>query len=135
MAYVRGLECLNFPANADLSSYKFRVVELMSSGNVQLATLGKGIGVLQNIPKSGEQATVAIDGESKAVAGGAISIADHVRVLSGGWCVKINSGDLSGVIDLGMAMTAASSGGLFTVNLEPQLLANVVSGSIVQATP
>ena len=135
MAYNNLVRCLGFPANADLSSYKFRVVELLSTGKVDLADLGKGYGVLQNIPKSDEMATVAVTGESKAVAGGTISIADHVRATSGGWLVKANSGDAPGIMILGQAMTAAASGALFTVDLRPAVLANVVSGSIAAALP
>jgi hypothetical protein len=135
MAYHNNLFCQSFEANADLSNFKYRVVELLSTGKVALAALGKGYGVLQNIPKSTEMATVAIEGQTLAIAGGTISIADHTRATSGGWLVKANSGDLNGIMLMGQAMTAAASGGLFTVDLRPQVMANVVSGSIAQALP
>lgn len=135
MAYSNLVRCLGFQANADLSSYKYRVVELLSSGKVDLADLGKGYGVLQNIPKADEMATVAVSGETKAIAGGTISIADHLRVTSGGWLVKANSGDAPGIMIMGQAMTAAASGAIFTADLRPTVLANVVSGSIAAALP
>jgi len=139
MSYQRDLECYTFVASVDLSSSKFKVVELVagspSPGLVRLAPLGTGYGILQNQPKAGEFASVAVEGESKAIAGGTLSLGDHCRVLSGGWVVKINSGDLAGVIDMGICMVAAASGAITTVDLRPQLLANVVSGSLVQATP
>lgn len=139
MAYQRDLECYTFLSSVDLSTHKFKVVELVAGspapGLVRLAALGTGYGILQNQPKAQEAATVAVEGESKAIAGGTLSLADHVRVLSGGWVVKINSGDLSGIVDLGVCMTAAASGALTTIDLRPQLIANVVSGSIAQATP
>lgn len=135
MAYHNNLECLSFEANANLASYKYRVVELLSTGKVDLADLGKGYGILQNIPGSGEMATVAVRGQSMAVAGGTVSIADHLRATSGGWLVKANSGDAPGIMIMGQAQTAAASGALFTVDLRPTVLANVVSGSIAAALP
>lgn len=139
MAYQKDLNCMTFISSVDLSTHKFKVVELVAGspapGLVRLAPLGTGTGILQNAPKAGEHASVAVSGESKAHAGGTVGLGDYVRVLSGGWCVKINSGDLSGITNLGQAMTAAASGALFTVDLRPHLIANVVSGSIVQATP
>ena len=41
----------------------------------------------QNAPKASEHASVAVFGESKAIAGGTVSINDQLRVLSGGWVV------------------------------------------------
>lgn len=135
MAWSNNLESQAFEANADLSSYKFRVVELLTTGKVDLADLGKGYGVLQNVPKSAEMATVAVKGQTKAVAGGTVTIADHLRATSGGWLVKANSGDLPGVMIMGQALSSAASGALFTLDLRPMVLANVVSGSIAQALP
>jgi hypothetical protein len=139
MAYQRELECFSFVSSVDLSSSKFKVVELVAGspapGLVRLAPLGTGTGILQNQPKAGEFASVAMEGESKAIAGGTVSLGDHCRVLSGGWVVKINSGDLSGIVDFGVIMSAAASGAITTVDIKPTLIANVVSGSIAQATP
>lgn len=135
MAFHNNLEHMSFEANADLSLYRFRVVELLTSGKVDLADLGKGYGILQNKPISAEMASVAVAGQSKAYAGGTITIADHTRATSGGWLVKANSGDLPGVMIMGQALTSAASGALFTVDLRPAVLANVVSGSIAQALP
>lgn len=135
MAWHNNLECQSFPANADLSSYKFRVVELLSTNKVDLADLGKGYGVLQNIPKADEMATVAVKGQSKAIAGGTLSVADWVRATSGGWVVKANSGDLNGVMILGQVLASAASGAICTIDIDKQVLANVVSGSIAQALP
>lgn len=135
MAFHNNLECLSFEANADLSTFRYRVVELLSTGKVALAALGKGYGILQNLPKSAEMASVSVSGQSKAIAGGTVTIADHLRATSGGWLVKANSGDLPGVVIMGQAHTSAASGAIFTVDLRPAVLANVVSGSIAQALP
>jgi hypothetical protein len=135
MAYANNLSNRAFEANADLSSFKYRVVELLSTGKVDLADLGKGYGVLQNVPKSGEMATVAVEGESKAIAGGTLAIADWVRATSGGWVVKANSGDLPGVMIMGQCLVTAASGAITTIDVRPHVLANVVSGSIAQALP
>ena len=135
MAWSNELRSMSFPANASLTAYKFRVVELLSTGKVDLADLGKGYGVLQNIPAADEMATVAVEGQSKAIAGGTVTIADWVRVLSGGWVVKANSGDLPGVMIMGQVLASAASGALCTLDLRPTFLANVVSGSIAAALP
>lgn len=135
MGYQRDLTIRTVQSSVDLSSHKFKVVELTSTNLVRLAALGTGYGVLQNAPKAGEFASVAVMGESKAIAGGTVSINDRVRVLSGGWVVKANSGDLSGIIDMGICMVAAASGFPTTIDLNPTWVANVVSGSIAQATP
>lgn len=135
MAYQKDLTCRTIQSSVDLSAHKFKVVELTSTNLVRLAALGTGFGVLQNAPKAQEAATVAVMGESKVIAGGTLAINDHVRVLSGGWAVKINSGDLAGIIDLGIVMASAASGGIATVDLNPVFVANVISGSLVQATP
>lgn len=135
MAWNNDLRCMSFPANADLSTFKFRVVELLSTGKVALAALGKGYGVLQNIPKADEMSSVAVEGQTKAIAGGTLTIADWVRATSGGWLVKANSGDLPGVMIMGQVLASAASGAICTIDLNKQVLANVVSGSIAQALP
>jgi hypothetical protein len=135
MAYQLDLNCRTLVASTDLSTHKFKVVEMTSAGIARLAALGTGFGVLQNVPKAGEAATVAISGQSKAIAGGTVTANDHLRVLSGGWVVKANSGDLSGIIDMGICMASAASGAITVVDLNPTWVANVISGSLVQASP
>lgn len=135
MAWYNNLERQSFPANADMTNYKFRVVELLSTGKVDLADLGKGFGIIQNVPLADEMATVATKGQSKAIAGGTVAIGDWVRTTSGGWVVKANSGDLSGVVVMGQVLASAASGAICTIDLNPQAIANVVSGSLAGAMP
>jgi len=68
-------------AAEDLSSYQYHFVTLDSSGNVQLLNAAGDtvIGVLQNAPKSGEEATVRVLGVSKVVANNALNVLTAVK--------------------------------------------------------
>lgn len=133
MAYANNLSCVPLEANADLSSHQYKIVEMLSTGKAALAATSRAFGVLQNIPKSGEAATVAIDGESKVIAGGTLGIGDYVTALSGGWAIKINSGDAPPVHVVGQVMASAASGFIATVLIRRNVISNVVSGSIAAA--
>jgi hypothetical protein len=66
-------------ANADLSAKQFFCIKVTTTaGKVDLNTTSGGpvIGILQNKPKSGEEAMVATAGVSKCVAGAAVSMGD-----------------------------------------------------------
>lgn len=73
-------------ANADLSAKQYLFMELVAGGKVDTcgATTDVAVGVLQNDPKSGELASVAILGTSKVVAGGAITEGDFVSPTAAG---------------------------------------------------
>lgn len=66
-----GIPPISFLAGEDMSSHQYRFVELQSSGYVHKADSGSAtyapFGVLQNEPKSGEEAAVAVMGASKLV--------------------------------------------------------------------
>jgi len=71
--------CMSFPANADLSACQYRVVCIQSDGSVDLpktAVTAIPIGILQNAPKAGQEAVVALCGSgfiSKAWADAALA--------------------------------------------------------------
>lgn len=135
MAYHNNLSCRTHSANADLSSHQYKVVELLNDNAVDLAGAGLGYGVLQNIPQSGEAATVAVEGETKVIAGEALTINDHVTTKSGGWVIAVTSGDAPPLQVMGVMVTAPSSGGIGTMHINRNVIANVVSGSIAAGMP
>lgn len=136
MAYNNQQRSIALDAAADLSSHQYKIVELTANANeCQLAAAGAGFGVLQNIPQSGEAGTVAVDGESKVIAGAALSIGEYVTAKSGGWAIPVNSGDAPPLKIMGQVMLGASSGGIGTITIRHMMVPNVISGDIVAALP
>jgi hypothetical protein len=86
---------------ADSDQYKVMGMDGDVAGTVAAAA-----GILQNKPKSGEEASVAYLGMSKYRAGGAVSQGDELTVASSGWITSASSGDRT----VGRARFAASSG-------------------------
>ena len=66
------------------------------------------IGLLQNKPKSGEDASVAYQGRIKYVAGAAITAGNQVRVTTSGYMIAV----LSGYLPVGRALETVGSGGI-----------------------
>ncbi|NUB16780.1 hypothetical protein GAY28_32610 [Azospirillum brasilense] len=74
MAATQILDLEAFPAGADLSTKQFHAVKF--NGDGALVTAGDGddiLGILEDKPKSGEQATVSIAGRPKAKLGGNVA--------------------------------------------------------------
>jgi hypothetical protein len=70
---------ITLDAGADLSSSQYNLTMLDENGNVVLATADAVvIGSLQNKPKEGEAATIAIGETVKVVAGGDVAIGDLI---------------------------------------------------------
>ena len=65
------------------------------------------LGVLQNKPESGQAASVAYGGLSKAVAGASISVWDNLTVNGSGRAITVTSGSMC----LGQAVEAAGADG------------------------
>lgn len=135
MAFHNRLEKVTHEAAADLSGSQFKIVELNTDGKIELGSLNNGYGILQNIPQSGEAGAVAIRGASKFIAGAAVTIGDWISCKSGGWGIAVVSGALTPNVVLGQARTTVVSGSIGTVELNPVLNLNVVSGSIASAPP
>lgn len=130
MAYQNNLECLAFEANEDLSGKQFRVVELTGApSKVKLVDAADiGFGILQNNPKSAEAATVAVYGQSKAIAAVAVTAGQRLKPTSGGFLTPVGSaGNAASYVMVGRALTTAASGQLMTIHLDPQVVIN--SGS------
>ncbi|NIT99875.1 MAG: DUF2190 family protein [Nitrosopumilaceae archaeon] len=92
-------------------------MDINSSGNfVQQSAAGAAcVGVLQNNPGSGHEATVAIAGESKVVAGATLSPGNRVQSNASGQAIAAASGDMA----QGIVKQGASSGNLATIVLQP----------------
>jgi hypothetical protein len=102
------------PAGADLSLAQYAPVTLDADLKVALANLTSDFfgGILQNKPKTDEGATVAVEGMSKARAGGAVTGGRFVKVQSA-WFIAATSGDRAH----GKAWSTVVSGGIFTCQI------------------
>lgn len=118
MAYDIPGDVLSYEAAADLSTKLFTGVKLDSNGQVVSCGANDGdfVGVLRNKPAAaGQAASVMVEGVSKAVAGGSISINTKVTTKSDGTFVAATSGQRV----VGRAETAAASGELFSLRIMP----------------
>ena len=112
---------------ADLSGNQYCAVRLTATANqINLASevagvsgVGKrGIGILQNKPKTNEAATVAYMGLSKWVSGNTVTAGALVTYNSSGKCLDAVSGDLV----MGTALDAATvDGQVISVVLFPPI--------------
>ena len=77
---------ITLPAGADLSTKQYYFVKVNSSGNAVLcaAATDAPIGVLQNNPISGAEASVLVVGGTKLVAGAAIAAGVKIGTASTG---------------------------------------------------
>ena len=77
---------ITLPAGADLSAKQYYFVKVNSSGNAVLcaAATDAPIGVLQNAPISGAEASIVVVGGTKLVAGAAIAAGVKIGTASTG---------------------------------------------------
>lgn len=82
--YAKPILDLTFTANEDLSSAQFLFVSLTSTGNVELcdAATDIPIGILQNKPKSGQQANVRVLGVSKLSISGSSALSPGTLIAT-----------------------------------------------------
>lgn len=104
-----------FLANADLDTFQYTIL-VNSTGvrvnrNFTAGTLSAG--VLQNKPKSGEHATVAVRGRSRCFAGGTITAGAQITNNLSGTAVVVASGDYA----IGTSRSAVASGSLFDLEI------------------
>ena len=127
MAYTGYVNNMSFVASGDLSGLQNRFVDILANNRVGHALANKGFGVLLNNPRSGEHATVQIEGQAKVRAGASISVGQVIVSAASGYAavaggVQVASGSTlspTNVI-LGRALTAAASGSLFSIQLDRQ---------------
>lgn len=117
-----------FVASGDLSALKGRFVDHVGVGVVGHALAEGGIGVLQNKPQAGENASVVLSGRVRVDAGLAVTAGDWIISAASGFGVPFtlgystgSAGDyVRGGVLMGRAMTTAASGSVFTLELNPQ---------------
>ena len=111
----------NLTAGADLSAKQFHFVKLASATTVDVcsAITDVPIGILQNTPESGETATIAIFGISKAVADGTLTAGRWIGTSADSQAAGITPGSDTTVYVMGQAIQAASAGETFTMFLNP----------------
>lgn len=109
MATENALTSVTLVAGADLSAGQYLGVKVDGSGNAIACSVNgeQAYGVLLNDPASGEEATVAISGITKAEAGGAIAVGANVAVDADGQFITAATAD----IIVGIARSAAGAAG------------------------
>lgn len=129
MAYENNVKNVTFIASIDLNAHLHMFVDLAGANafKVTLAAAEAGIGVLQNKPLAGEHATVAIQGQVKANAGGTIAVGNLIYAATSGYAAvhspgaTVASGSvITERVILGEALTAAASGSVFTMEFNPR---------------
>lgn len=108
-------------AGADLSNNIYNLVKLGTTEDtiVLAGSDDRVIGVLDNKPKSDEQASVIISGTAKVKAGGTIAYGDYVVSNASGQAIKRTTE--SNVV--GIALEAGASGDIIEILLMPLVLA------------
>jgi hypothetical protein len=102
---------MTYKAAADLSAFKYRVMRNTGERTTNCASLATEgfaagtIGILQNSPASGQNATICYAGISKAVAAGSVTQGVILTTNGSGKVTAAASGDLA----VGQALTGASA--------------------------
>lgn len=117
---------VSLPAGADLTTKQFLAIKVNSSGQAVVAGAGEfAVGILQNKPNSGQAATVAYGGISKALAGGNITAGMTVAADATGKLVNA----AEAVTDTSNAGSATDA--LIASNVIGVALASGVSGDVI----
>lgn len=106
-------------AGADLSALQFTFVKQNSSGQVVAvaAATDVPIGVLQNAPTSGQEATILVTGGTKLKAGATITLGTHfvLGTTSAGAATPLAPGTDTTKYILGVPLATAASGDIMSV--------------------
>ena len=118
MAFQEKIELVSATAGADLSASTnlFRAVKLDANGNVVAvaAITDTPFGILQDTPKSGQVAPVAVGGIVKCLAGATITPGQFVAVKADG---SLQVAATTQVV-IGTARTGAVAGDIFPVAID-----------------
>lgn len=110
MSHTSNLTCITLLAGADLRTAQFKAVKVDSNGKAVLAAAGDfAIGILQNKPNSGEAATIAVAGVSKASADAGITAGAKVTASADG---QIVTATVATDNILGVALVTAGGAGV-----------------------
>ncbi len=126
MAWEIPVHDISLPAGADLSGNQYYIVGINASGQAVLAGAGAmAVGVVQNKPKLGESAQVRILGESKVVAGAAITRGQLVAADAAGKA-KVAVTASTNTADAGVAQDPLIGSYVLGVALTPAAAANEI---------
>lgn len=119
MATFGRVESRTAVAVTDLSNNQYHFLRNTSATQVNVSSLAIGainnmVGVLQNKPISGAAATIGLTGQSKVVAGAAVTENTWLTTNSSGRAITATSGDLIGAVAL---ESASADGEVITVLL------------------
>ena len=108
-------------AGEDMTAKQFFIVQLAADADVEVAEGATDliVGVLQNAPDTGEQATYRFGGTTKVSAGGTIAVGDWVTTDSAGEAIATTT---DGNIVIGRALAAAVDGDIVEVQMSIQHL-------------
>lgn len=113
MSSENNLCTVTLPAAADLSSQQYRCVTVNASGQAAVANAtALVVGILQNNPPSGQAATVAYSGVSKAKAGGVIAAGARVTSDASG---NVIAAAAAGDSVIGVALEGAAANDVIKV--------------------
>jgi len=107
----------SFIAGADLSAKQYFLVKLGTGVNdivLASAATDRIVGVLQEKPKTGQPAQVAMLGTSKVVAGGTIAKGDCITSNASGQAIATTT---AGNTVIGIALETAVTGDIFEILL------------------
>lgn len=102
---------ITLPAAADLSAKQYYFVKVNSSGQAALcsAATDKPIGVLQNTPKSGEEASILVVGGTKVIASASLDEGTLIGTTAAGKAgAKVPGTDTSNYV-VGTVILAAGA--------------------------
>lgn len=117
-------------AAADLSSSQWYAVKIDTSGLATLCGAGEdAIGILQNIPESGQVASVMVDGETLVALGGSVTAGDALTADSAG---KIVAGSTI-TANFATAMESGNSGEVVRAVMKNSF--NVPKGALAISIP
>jgi hypothetical protein len=104
-----------FIANEDLSTHQYKIM-VNSTGDLvgRAATAGESaIGILDNKPESGQDATINTAGVSRCIAGGTIVAGNEITTTAS----ATGTVATSGTYILGKAITGVASGNTFKMTI------------------
>jgi carbamoylphosphate synthase large subunit len=103
-------------AGADLSSSQYKFVKMSADNTVVLcsAATDKPIGVLQNDPKSGQEAEILISGGTKVNAGATLTAGSVIGTSATGTAVALTVGTDTTKYVVGTVVAGGASGEIIT---------------------
>jgi uncharacterized protein YaaQ len=110
--YVDSQAKIDIVAGADLSTHQYKFVKLSATGVIlPAANTDVVIGVLQNSPRLGEVAEIAVSGVSKVKMADAVAVGKLVGITAAGLGTDLTSGTDATRFVVGQTVTASTANG------------------------